>query len=65
MACPICGKPTEHAARPFCSLRCKQIDLGRWFNGDYRFASEREEDFAEAVERTEQELLRRQIEKED
>ncbi|QCE33182.1 DNA gyrase inhibitor YacG [Acetobacteraceae bacterium] len=62
MACPLCNKPTEHASRPFCSARCKQIDLGRWFNGDYRVASQREEDFAEAVALTERELLRRQEE---
>ncbi len=33
--CPICGKPPEAAAAPFCSPRCAQIDLGRWFGGHY------------------------------
>ena len=33
--CPICGSPTEHRYRPFCSRRCADIDLGRWFNGSY------------------------------
>ncbi|MGB6053855.1 MAG: DNA gyrase inhibitor YacG [Burkholderiaceae bacterium] len=32
--CPTCGKKTEWSAdnkfRPFCSERCKQIDLGAW-----------------------------------
>ena len=23
---------------PFCSQRCKDVDLGRWLNGDYRIA---------------------------
>ncbi|EHL99157.1 hypothetical protein HMPREF9946_03314 [Acetobacteraceae bacterium AT-5844] len=23
------------AYRPFCSARCKQVDLGRWLSGDY------------------------------
>ncbi|HWB47748.1 MAG TPA: DNA gyrase inhibitor YacG [Stellaceae bacterium] len=35
-ACPICGKPTSAAHRPFCSKRCREIDLGRWLRGVYR-----------------------------
>ncbi|MCI1436796.1 MAG: DNA gyrase inhibitor YacG [Acetobacter indonesiensis] len=34
--CPVCGKPTQPAIRPFCSQRCADIDLGRWFTGQYR-----------------------------
>jgi endogenous inhibitor of DNA gyrase (YacG/DUF329 family) len=34
--CPICGKPVEAEYRPFCSARCKQIDLNRWFTESYR-----------------------------
>jgi len=34
-ACPICGKPTVEEARPFCSRRCAEIDLGRWLKGVY------------------------------
>ena len=33
--CPICGRPTETAFRPFCSKRCADVDLGRWFNESY------------------------------
>jgi endogenous inhibitor of DNA gyrase (YacG/DUF329 family) len=33
--CPICGKPSVAANRPFCSARCAQIDLGRWLKGSY------------------------------
>lgn len=36
--CPICGKPTQHAVRPFCSARCADIDLGRWVSGAYVIA---------------------------
>lgn len=36
--CPICGKPTVHAVRPFCSARCADIDLGRWVSGAYVIA---------------------------
>ena len=34
--CPTCGAPTEAKHQPFCSVRCCQLDLGRWFNEDYR-----------------------------
>lgn len=34
--CPICKRPTAPALRPFCSKRCADIDLGRWFTEDYR-----------------------------
>lgn len=40
MKCPTCEKeiPTnrENPFRPFCSERCKLIDLGRWAGGEYR-----------------------------
>ncbi|WP_371061566.1 DNA gyrase inhibitor YacG [Rhodosalinus sp. 5P4] len=35
MTCPICKKPTDPAARPFCSRRCADIDLYRWLSGRY------------------------------
>ena len=34
--CPACGKPGQEKTRPFCSVRCAQIDLGRWLKGSYR-----------------------------
>ena len=33
--CPICGRPAVQEARPFCSKRCADVDLGRWFSGSY------------------------------
>lgn len=33
--CPTCGKPAVQSFRPFCSKRCADVDLGRWFNGAY------------------------------
>jgi endogenous inhibitor of DNA gyrase (YacG/DUF329 family) len=33
--CPICGKPRQERWRPFCSKRCADIDLNRWFTGAY------------------------------
>ncbi len=35
MSCPVCKRPTEKSYRPFCSKRCADVDLGRWFNGSY------------------------------
>ena len=34
--CPICGRPRAQRYRPFCSARCRDIDLGRWFGEAYR-----------------------------
>jgi uncharacterized protein len=34
-ACPICGKPAVEANRPFCSPRCRDVDLHRWLSGSY------------------------------
>jgi uncharacterized protein len=34
-SCPICGKPASHATRPFCSARCRSVDLNRWLSGSY------------------------------
>ena len=38
--CPTCEKPVEWSDkspwRPFCSERCKQIDLGAWAEEKYR-----------------------------
>lgn len=40
VACPTCGKPvawvSEQKWRPFCSERCKLIDLGEWLSEDKR-----------------------------
>lgn len=37
--CPQCGGPSVYAPsnayRPFCSERCKQMDLGAWANEEF------------------------------
>ena len=37
---PLCAycrtRPVDPAWRPFCSERCKLMDLGRWLSGDYK-----------------------------
>ena len=42
VACPQCGRSVEWTAasrwRPFCSERCKMIDLGAWASEEYRVA---------------------------
>lgn len=49
--CGICGKPVVAEFRPFCSARCKQIDLGRWLNETYRVpAVEQDEEGAEGLD---------------
>ena len=48
--CPVCGKPAAPAQRPFCSERCRQVDLGRWLAGDYAIPSDPEPDRGEPDE---------------
>ena len=33
--CPICRKPADPVLKPFCSKRCADVDLQRWFTGRY------------------------------
>lgn len=40
--CPICGKPVHYEPGkrlseffPFCSERCRMVDLGKWLTGEY------------------------------
>jgi len=43
MKCPICANIVEwkeNPYRPFCSERCKLIDLGGWVNGQYSVPGE-------------------------
>ena len=39
-SCPICGKPVVAEFRPFCSERCRRIDLDRWLGETYRVPTE-------------------------
>jgi endogenous inhibitor of DNA gyrase (YacG/DUF329 family) len=45
--CPVCKKQVEwegNLFRPFCSERCKNIDLAAWAEGGYRIAGDRKTD---------------------
>ena len=33
--CPICGRPCSQETLPFCSARCRDVDLNRWLTGSY------------------------------
>ena len=56
LLCPQCRTPlaTEAALRPpsfpFCSTRCRQVDLGRWFAEDYVLPEPIKPDDHEAIE---------------
>lgn len=46
--CPTCGAPVEWSAksefRPFCSHRCKLIDLGAWASEEHAIPGDNQED---------------------
>ena len=41
--CLQCGKPRDKDYRPFCSARCRDLDLGKWLDGSYAIPAEEEE----------------------
>ncbi|MEM8952177.1 MAG: DNA gyrase inhibitor YacG [Pseudomonadota bacterium] len=41
--CVRCGKPRTQEFRPFCSRRCRDLDLGKWLDGSYTIPAEEEE----------------------
>lgn len=49
--CPVCGRPAQTRFRPFCSARCAEVDLGRWFTGQYRIPVRDEEADRQAISR--------------
>ncbi len=48
--CPICGKPRDETYVPFCSKRCADIDLNKWFTGRYAIPVEESEDDTNKIE---------------
>jgi uncharacterized protein len=42
--CPICGKPAVEASKPFCSERCRDVDLNRWLSGSYAIPGRKDAD---------------------
>ena len=41
--CAVCGKPQDEKYRPFCSKRCADVDLNRWFSGKYAIPAAEED----------------------
>ena len=52
VACPKCGNLAEfspsNAFRPFCSERCKTLDLGDWFAGRYSIPADPTDELLDA-----------------
>jgi endogenous inhibitor of DNA gyrase (YacG/DUF329 family) len=46
--CPECGKPSTRENYPFCSSRCKAVDLNRWLSGTYVIPGRDDDDNLEA-----------------
>jgi endogenous inhibitor of DNA gyrase (YacG/DUF329 family) len=48
VACPACAGPSVYAPsnpwRPFCSARCKNIDLGAWASEEFRLPADAQPD---------------------
>jgi endogenous inhibitor of DNA gyrase (YacG/DUF329 family) len=42
--CVVCGKPQDERYKPFCSKRCADVDLNRWFSGKYAIPAEEEDE---------------------
>lgn len=62
LRCPICRKEValDFSNAPFCSDRCRVIDLGKWASGDYKVSSPvLDPDLAEELEQAELDAARR------
>jgi uncharacterized protein len=42
--CPECGQPSSRENWPFCSGRCKDVDMNRWLSGAYAIPVRDDED---------------------
>jgi len=47
--CPGCGKPASGPHAPFCSRRCREVDLGRWLTGRFVIPASADEAESEAA----------------
>jgi len=54
VSCPHCGKPVAWSPaskwRPFCSERCRLIDLGQWFSEEHAIPGNAHGDAAGDIE---------------
>jgi len=66
--CPICRAPTALEHRPFCSHRCRDVDLARWLQGAYAIpggSADADEDGDDAATRSAGEARKREGADED
>lgn len=66
ITCPLCKKVVEASSsfetRPFCSPRCKKIDLANWLEGNYVLPRELQpEDLADLPDDQREEVLARAL----
>jgi endogenous inhibitor of DNA gyrase (YacG/DUF329 family) len=60
--CPICKSKVSYREvdevpyRPFCSHRCKMVDLGRWLSEEYRISEELPDHLREGADRDAREI---------
>ena len=59
--CPICKKPVDEDSAteagstfPFCSDRCRTIDLARWLDGAYQIPVQNDDDVFEDTDQLDQ-----------
>jgi endogenous inhibitor of DNA gyrase (YacG/DUF329 family) len=45
--CAICRRPVDPEFRPFCSKRCADVDLQRWFTGAYSVPAVEQEEVSD------------------
>lgn len=59
VSCPQCGKDAvfspENPSRPFCSERCRLIDLGEWASEGYKVAVQDQDSMDQLMEELEAE----------
>jgi endogenous inhibitor of DNA gyrase (YacG/DUF329 family) len=46
----MCSNETVEEFRPFCSKRCADLDLAKWFNGSYAVPSTDPEDLEDLAD---------------
>lgn len=52
IVCPICKAETtweENPDRPFCSEKCRFMDLGKWVSEEYRVKGEKTEEADQGI----------------
>lgn len=51
--CPECKQPSAREHYPFCSDRCRNVDLSRWLGGSYAIPVTEDEEMARDYDREE------------